>query len=129
MKRDSKLNPFDPQSPEYWFRNHLIAVAKVYYKAENTPGNWGYNDYIAGPVSSSLVVPDLIKSWNERTYESSYDPNPSEEELSYLCNALSTEYGEDPELIQSVITDLDVNPGILDKIKETKKMMENSIKH
>lgn len=129
MKRDPKLNPFDPRNPEYWFRPHLIAVAKVSYSDDVTPGNWGFNSYTDGPEPTSLVNVELIKSWNERAYERSYDVNPAEEELAYLCSKLSMEYGEDPGLIQSIISDLDVNPGILDKIRETKKMMENNIKH
>lgn len=128
MKRDPKLNPFDPRNPEYWFRKHLIGTTKVDYNTsiKPTPGNWGYNQYLFEPKAISLINPALIKDWNERSYSVSMDPNPAEEELVFM---LAQEYPVDPDFIKEILENPDTDPWILNKIKETKKMMENKITH
>lgn len=131
MKRDPKLNPFDPRNPEYWFRKRLITVVKVEYQNSiiKSPGQWGYNPYLFEPPAVSLVTQTLINDWNERTYEDSFDPPVAEQELIYMCNNLAKEYKADPELVMDMINDLDADVRILDKIKETKNMINNKIIH
>ena len=128
MKRDTKLNPFDPRNPEYWLRKHLIGTTKIDYgtSVNPTPGNWGYNQYLFEPKAISLINPALIKDWNERSYSVSMDPNPAEEELVFM---LAQEYPADPDFIKEILENPDTDPWILNKIKETKKMMENKITH
>ena len=131
MKRDPKLNPFDPCNPEYWFRKRLIGVVKVDYSNgfKSTPGNWGYNQYLFEPQPASLVRSKLIKDWNERTYETKFDPHPAEEELTFLCNEELYVPGVDEKLILSLMSDGNGDQDIIRKIKETKKMMENKLTH
>ena len=131
MKRDPKLNPFDPRNPEYWFRKRLIGVTKVDYSNgyNSTPGNWGYNQYLFEPQAASLVSPKLIKEWNERTYETKFDPHPAEEELGFICNEELNVPGVDEQLILSVMSDGDTDQDIIRKIKETKNMVNNKIIH
>lgn len=128
MKRNPKLNPFDPANPEYWFRKRCVGIVKVEYNDE-TPGNWGYNQYLFEPQAVGFVSPKLIKDWNERTYETKFDPYPGEEELAFICNEELNVPGVDAQLVLSVMSDGDTDQDIIRKIKETKNMVNNKIIH
>ena len=131
MKRDPKLNPFDPRNPEYWFRKRLIGVTKVNYSNgfKSTPGNWGYNQYLFEPQPASFVSPKLIKDWNERTYETEFDPHPTEEELTLICSEELGIPSIDEQFLFSLMTDTCDDQDIIRKIKETKNMMSNRAIH
>ena len=131
MKRDPKLNPFDPRNPVYWFRKHLIGVVKVDYSNDykSTTGNWGYSQYLFDPKPASFVSPKLIKDWNERTYETKFDPHPAEEELTLICSEELGIPSIDEHFLFSLMTDTCDDQDIIRKIKETKNMMSNKTVH
>lgn len=131
MKRDPKLNPFDPRNPVYWFRKRLLTTVKVSYGVPYflTPGQWGTSYYLSEPIAYSVVFPKLIESWNERKYETEFDPHPAEEELTFLSSELAAEYELDPVLVAGMLFASDVDPAILRMVEQTRNMLKNKGKH
>ena len=62
MKRDPKLNPFDPRNPEYWFRERLIGVVKVDYSNgyKSTPATFSSSLQIKANSSSAGRGSNLV---------------------------------------------------------------------